>query len=86
MIVTRKRYLLININNGNLSDENLKTLMSGYQDYFDTYGKDMTALALRDFRRGILSTISNSRKNQVGKGSAWLTADNRLLYEWQGCI
>ncbi len=46
-----------------LSDENLKTLISGYQDYFDTYGKDMTALALRDFRRGILSTISNSRKS-----------------------
>ncbi len=53
-----------------LSDENMKTLISGYQDYFDTYGKDMTALALRDFRRGILSTISISqnsvsRKNQV---------------------
>ncbi len=52
-----------------LSDENLKTLMSGYQDYFDTYGKDMTALALRDFRRGILSTISNSRKNQVANST-----------------
>lgn len=52
-----------------LSDKNLKTLMSGYQDYFDTYGKDMTALALRDFRRGILSTISNSRKNQVANST-----------------
>lgn len=50
-----------------LKDENLKTLMSGYQDYFDTYGKDMTALALRDFRRGILSTISNSQKSFGGE-------------------
>lgn len=50
-----------------LSDENLKALISGYQDYFDTYGKDMTALVLRDFRRGILSTISISQNRVPAK-------------------
>lgn len=53
----------------NLYNENIETLIFGYRDYFDAHGEDMNAMALRDFRKGILSTLSNSKKALVKDSS-----------------
>ena len=43
------------------SDVNVLEIVKGYLEYFKLYGKDMTPLGLRNFRKGIESTLYNSK-------------------------
>ena len=43
------------------SDANILEIVKGYLEYFKLYGKDMTPLGLRNFRKGIESTLYNSK-------------------------
>lgn len=45
--------------------DNIEQLVQGYSDYFLTFGEEMSALALRDFRNSIEKTIRVSRKQQI---------------------
>lgn len=64
-----------------LYNENMEALIGGYRDYFDTYGKEMSTMALRDFRRGILSTISNSKKELTKKEDTLEVEEKQSLRE-----
>lgn len=42
-------------------DINVLEMVKGYLEYFKLYGKEMTPLGLRNFRKGIESTLYNSK-------------------------
>lgn len=46
----------------NVIDENIQQLLQGYQDYFQTYGENMTPMGLRTFRNSIIKTIAISQQ------------------------
>ena len=46
-------------------DANILEIVKGYLEYFKLYGKDMTPLGLRNFRKGIESTLYNSKDKYI---------------------
>ena len=44
---------------------NVLEIVKGYLEYFKLYGKDMTPLGLRNFRKGIERTLYNSKDKYI---------------------
>ena len=62
-------------------DINVLEMVKGYLEYFKLYGKEMTPLGLRNFRKGIESTLYNS-KDKYSEKDEYDDLEDEAVFEF----
>ena len=62
-------------------DVNVLEMVKGYLEYFKLYSKEMTPLGLRNFRKGIESTLYNS-KDKYSEKDEYDDLEDEAVFEF----